>query len=184
MATGDKLATLDALKAVNDRAGVTGVKGNAENSYRNGNVNLTPADIGALAPGDVVNNLTSGGASVPLSAEMGKTLGGRLRIGASERLAYSQTVPANGTLDITLANRATDYSLLVLGKNSYVNNTREGFDGRNNIFIAPGGISATSVYAPLIPPDGSWTAWFLSNTSLHVVNGTASDIVFRVDGIR
>ena len=28
---------------------VTGIKGNAENTYRNGNVNLTPANIGALA---------------------------------------------------------------------------------------------------------------------------------------
>jgi len=29
-------------------AGVSGVKGNAESSYRTGNVNLTPANIGAV----------------------------------------------------------------------------------------------------------------------------------------
>ena len=28
---------------------VTGIKGNAENTYRKGNVNLTPANIGALS---------------------------------------------------------------------------------------------------------------------------------------
>lgn len=32
---------------------ITGVKGNAENSYRTGNVNLTPANIGAAAASDV-----------------------------------------------------------------------------------------------------------------------------------
>ena len=41
-------------------AGVTGVKGNAESSYRTGNVNITPANIGALATtGDASNTTTA-----------------------------------------------------------------------------------------------------------------------------
>lgn len=51
MATGDKLVTLDELKLVNDRIKVTGVKGNAESTYRTGDVNLTPANIGAVSKG-------------------------------------------------------------------------------------------------------------------------------------
>ena len=51
MANDSKLANLADVKAafddVNSRAGVTGVKGNAETTYRHGNVNLTPANIGA-----------------------------------------------------------------------------------------------------------------------------------------
>lgn len=42
------VATTEFVKS-NIAAGVTGVKGNAESSYRVGNVNLTPANIGALA---------------------------------------------------------------------------------------------------------------------------------------
>ena len=38
---------------VTEHAGVTGVKGNAETSYRTGNVNLTPANIGAEEAGAV-----------------------------------------------------------------------------------------------------------------------------------
>ena len=37
---------------------ITGVKGNAESSYRVGNVNLTPANLGALPASDVVNSLS------------------------------------------------------------------------------------------------------------------------------
>lgn len=40
---------LAALKALAESSGVTGVKGAAENSYRKGNVNITPAHIGAVA---------------------------------------------------------------------------------------------------------------------------------------
>ena len=38
--------------------GVTGVKGNAETNYRRGNVNLTPANIGALATNGASTNTT------------------------------------------------------------------------------------------------------------------------------
>lgn len=47
----------DALGALADLAtssGVTGVKGAAESSYRKGNVNLTPANIGAVASNDAI----------------------------------------------------------------------------------------------------------------------------------
>ena len=40
-------------------AGVTGVKGNAENSYRTGNVSLTPADLGAASANDLANAISA-----------------------------------------------------------------------------------------------------------------------------
>ena len=49
---GNATNVQDALEEVYDLAstgGVTGVKGNAETNYRTGNVNLTPANIGAQA---------------------------------------------------------------------------------------------------------------------------------------
>lgn len=45
-------------------AGVTGVKGNAETAYRTGNVNLTPANIGAAAASHTHNYLPLGGGTL------------------------------------------------------------------------------------------------------------------------
>lgn len=48
------------LESLEQAGTVTGVKGNAETTYRTGNVNLTPANIGALAEdGDSINNTVS-----------------------------------------------------------------------------------------------------------------------------
>lgn len=44
--------------------GVTGVKGNAESSYRTGNVNLAPADIGAKAVQSAVSNPSASGNAI------------------------------------------------------------------------------------------------------------------------
>lgn len=60
------------------QAGVTGVKGNAESAYRTGNVNLTPANIGAAAASHTHNYL-------PLT---GGTLTGNL---SSRQIAPSAT---------------------------------------------------------------------------------------------
>lgn len=50
------------------------VKGNAEGSYRTGNVNLTPGNIGALPSGNVINNVLTTAAGYALDARMGKAL--------------------------------------------------------------------------------------------------------------
>lgn len=44
---------LEAIKDIADNGGVTGVKGNAETTYRRGNVNITPTNIGL---GNVTND--------------------------------------------------------------------------------------------------------------------------------
>lgn len=67
-------ARVVATGAGNNVAAVEGVKGSAETNYRYGNVNITAANVGALTPADVVNDLTTGGTDVPLAAEQGKDL--------------------------------------------------------------------------------------------------------------
>jgi len=59
MSATDK-AKLDGIAAGAQVNSLTGVKGNAESSYRTGNVNLTPANIGALAltGGTITGELT------------------------------------------------------------------------------------------------------------------------------
>ena len=49
----------DAIDELKSNGGVTGVKGNAEQSYRTGNVNLTPANIGAEEAGAVSTHNSS-----------------------------------------------------------------------------------------------------------------------------
>ena len=58
MSATDK-TKLDGIAAGAQVNSLTGVKGNAESSYRTGNVNLTPANIGALAVGEEIPLLSN-----------------------------------------------------------------------------------------------------------------------------
>ena len=99
----NKLAGIAAGAQVNS---ITGVKGNAESSYRTGNVNLTPANIGAAAAshthgaGDI-NSGTLNAARLPAATASTQ---GAVKLGASGgAAAYSHThgagAIASGTLD-------------------------------------------------------------------------------------
>lgn len=81
---------------------VTGVKGNNEGTYRTGNVNITPANVGALAPSDVVNNLTSTSTTAPLSAAQGKEL--NAKFGGAK--FYEFVLGSNTPRTITVSNAA------------------------------------------------------------------------------
>lgn len=59
--------------SISGGGGVTGVKGNAEATYRTGNVNLTPADIGALPSTTPIHNVPSGGSSGQVLAKASGT---------------------------------------------------------------------------------------------------------------
>lgn len=59
--------------SISGGGGVTGVKGNAEATYRSGNVNLTPADIGALPSTTPIHNVPSGGSSGQVLAKASGT---------------------------------------------------------------------------------------------------------------
>ncbi len=71
---------LVAIKDIADNGGVTGVKGNAETTYRKGNVNITPANIG-------LGNLTND--SQVKRTEMGKA-NGVATLGADGKVPTSQ----------------------------------------------------------------------------------------------
>ncbi len=71
---------LVAIKDIADNGGVTGVKGNAETTYRKGNVNITPANIG-------LGNLTND--SQVKRSEMGKA-NGVATLGADGKVPTSQ----------------------------------------------------------------------------------------------
>jgi len=60
----------DALAAAILRLCVTGVKGNAESSYRLGNVNITPANIGAKETQAAVGDPSASGTSITFIASI------------------------------------------------------------------------------------------------------------------
>ena len=78
---------------------ITGVKGNAESTYRTGNVNLTPANIGAVSTGDIANNVTTTTSGKVLDARKGKALNDDIssvsgRVTTLENaLVYPKSVP-------------------------------------------------------------------------------------------
>lgn len=68
LTTTAKDSLVAAINEVKDLSGVTGVKGSKESAYRKGNVNLTPANIGALPDSTVPINKGGTGATVASSA--------------------------------------------------------------------------------------------------------------------
>lgn len=89
MSASDK-AKLDGIAAGAQVNSLTGVKGNAESSYRQGNVNLTPANIGAVSTGLTIiadcddNTLQGGEGQIHFYATNGTTLNTPYKQGLTE----------------------------------------------------------------------------------------------------
>lgn len=164
---------------------VTGVKGDAESSYRQGNVNITPANIGALDTSALIDIPHGGtGATTAAGARANleitpKNIG---VLSTSYKLVQA-TIPANSADDISFYGTSLDdYSLIILGGNSFVNSYREGYEGVKNvtipIYLAK---MCLSQYSFISPPDDSWHAWFTSGSIIHVENRTSNSLSFRCD---
>ena len=75
---------------VSSGVGVTGVKGNAEADYRTGNVNLTPADIGAATSDHTHGNLTNDGKVGTTSGKVITTTTGGAITATTENTAFNR----------------------------------------------------------------------------------------------
>ena len=94
------------------QTGVTGVKGNAENAYRHGNVNLTPANIGAVSTSNIANDLTTTAEGKVLDARQGKALKDTLD---NIVLAPSSSIPipaSGSSARYNLAGLTSDHELV------------------------------------------------------------------------
>lgn len=95
-------------------AGVTGVKGNAENAYRTGNVNLTPANIGAAAASHTHNYLPLGGGTLTgnlSSRQIAPSANNSYTLGTSSLKwsnVYATTFTGNLTGNASTATTATN----------------------------------------------------------------------------
>lgn len=96
------------------QAGVTGVKGNAESAYRTGNVNLTPANIGAAAASHTHNYLPLGGGTLTgnlSSRQIAPSANNTYTLGTSSLKwsnVYATTFTGNLSGNATSANTATN----------------------------------------------------------------------------
>lgn len=91
--------------------GVTGVKGNAESTYRTGNVNLSPADVGAVASNNAITGATktkitydskglvTGGADLQASDIPNLTLAKITDAGAAAGKGVSTSISGSSTDD-------------------------------------------------------------------------------------
>lgn len=95
-------------------AGVTGVKGNAETAYRTGNVNLTPANIGAAAVSHTHNYLPLGGGTLTgnlSSRQIAPSANNSYTLGTSSLKwsnVYATTFTGNLTGNASTATTATN----------------------------------------------------------------------------
>lgn len=80
---------------------VSGVKGDAESTYRTGQVNLTAANVGAVDADDVANDLTTTAAGKVLDARQGKALNDAI---AGMIPSQVFTISASASKVLTLAN--------------------------------------------------------------------------------
>ena len=96
------------------QAGVTGVKGNAETSYRTGNVNLTPANIGAAAANHTHSYLPLGGGTLTgnlSSRQIAPSANNSYTLGTSSLKwsnVYATTFTGNLSGNATSADTATN----------------------------------------------------------------------------
>ena len=95
------------------QAGVTGVKGNAESTYRTGNVNLTPANIGAAAASHTHDYLPLGGGTLTgnlSSRQIAPSTNNSYTLGTSSLKwsnVYATTFTGNLTGNASTATSAT-----------------------------------------------------------------------------
>ena len=96
------------------QAGVTGVKGNAETAYRTGNVNLTPANIGAAAASHTHSYLPLGGGTLTgnlSSRQIAPSANNSYTLGTSSLKwsnVYATTFTGNLTGNASTATTATN----------------------------------------------------------------------------
>ena len=110
---------------------VSGVKGNSESSYRTGDVNLTPANIGAATASDVqdISNAVSsfnfksknipGGSGVRTATISGATTFQQFLV-MTQRCGLFLVWNVNGTLEVVTVLQVSGLSFSVSGKNDIV----------------------------------------------------------------
>lgn len=114
---------------------LTGVKGNAENSYRTGDVNLTPANLGALATSDIID-ITHGGTGQSTQDGMRNAVFyNTTTTGISSYPTTAGVWRVTGTLPAGMPSGANAYGVLtIVGAGGYF--THRYVDANHDVYYA------------------------------------------------
>lgn len=164
---------------------VTGVKGNKETTYRRGNVNITPANIGALAEDGNTNNNTVSFTSADSTSPTGWTDVNTLESGEKHSSLFNKisTMFKNirwlykmlGTTDISgIGNGTVTGGLSALNSNLGKVVPIPNF---SELTALVGGTQTTSELKYITPSD----SWYLMD--LQTNDDTGCDIAIQVNGI-
>lgn len=145
-------------------AGVTGVKGNAESTYRTGDVNLTPANIGAVA--------RSGG-----------TMTGPLHIaadGSQDAALLQETSDGRGNLQLYHADGSSAVNLFASNYGAELDlRSADGSANRATLFVASSGNGALRLYNN----DGSYTNLNKDKIDAHDAAAVAEAITYTTQSV-
>ena len=159
MSSTDK-SKLDGIATGAQVNSITGVKGNAESSYRTGNVNITPANIGALS-GTVA--IANGGTGVTDEQSMHEVVFNNTRTtGWTAYPTAAGLYRTTGTLWTGMPTGANKYGVLtIFGCGGYYMHQYADADG--NLYYAETG--------SMTAPDTKWKKIFSTNTAVKITEG-------------
>ena len=121
-------ARITAIEQGGGGGGVTGVKGNAEASYRQGNVNLTPANIGAVSTSDVIDITHGGTGATDAALHIENDYSSVLNVINAVRNTriFPISVQKSGTAlysDMPTTNQTDEWNLLLIGNSTRITAT-------------------------------------------------------------
>ena len=173
----------DALEEVYDMAqngGVTGVKGNAEQDYRTGNVNITPANVGAV-PASAVSTATPNASSTDDEIPTAKAVYTAIE-NLPEPMIFKGSLGTGGTITTlpTASSANEGYTYKVITAGTYAGQAAKVGD----VFISDG---TNWVYIPSADePSGTVTSVGASGASgshVTVSGGPITDSGTLVVGV-
>lgn len=147
---------------------VSGVKGNEESSYRSGNVNLTPANIGAVAidGGYVKYKLADGSDTFAAFRQGGNLSSGTAVLGVYTY--HASTSSYKSTVGV-LVNSDGSRNFAILDDLSYSSgDTFRNTLGSTNYIMCSGVMASSSIVRFTIPIDKPITASSISFTTLNL----------------
>ena len=174
---------------------VTGVKGNAESTYRTGNVNLTAANVGALASTTLYAGASTAGGSATSAAKLDTSTAGSatqpcyFSSGVPSACTYSlnETVPSGAVFTdqkVTQTETSGNNTYEVLFSGTADNVTRtEGANKSSNLRFNPstGQLIANILTADSVDADWVESLKLVNNTYISKTEMSNSGVVIRDD---
>ena len=161
---------------------VSGVKGDAESSYRTGNVNLTPANIGAKATQSAVSDPTASGTGLTFIDSITQDAQGVIT--PTKKTVQTATQSADGVMSSTDKTKldgiaaGAEVNTITGVKGDAENSYRTG---KVNLTLANVGAPQTAHYNPTnldtLKSTGLYSAWSVSGTGTSDFDSLFGEVI-------